>query len=522
MSEVAVRTPAAAPAAGPAAAVAAGTPRGPFDPPALRSGQTARGGLVAVAGQVVRAVVRLVGVAALGRLLAPEEFGLVAMVTVVSGFVGMFTDVGLSAATIQSPELTRPQVSALFWLNAALGAALAAGTAACAPLVAWFYGEPRLTALTAAMAVSFLMAGLTVQHQAVLRRRLRFTAVAAIAAVAQGGATVAAIAAAWAGWGPWALVVLALGNSAGLLVGCWSAGFWLPGRPARADGLRDLLTFGGAVTGFSVAEFGQRNVDKLLLGWWWGAGPLGLYGRAYALLMLPVQQTTWPLGSVAVASLSRVQHDAAAFRREFLSVYRLAVLMAAPLSGLCAVLGEEIVLIALGPGWDGAVRIFQVLALCAAGQPVLDSVRWIYVGLGRGAAQLWWGVGMFAVVAAGTAAGLPFGPVGVAAGYVAAVGFLIVPGVLACTRGTRIQPREFFTAAGPEWAAGLLAAAAAWPATQLDAPAAVRFAVGTGLGGGAAAAALLATGRLTAAIEFFTVRLRGRRPAPGASPGAGG
>ena len=507
--------PAAADAVGPAPprGAAADTPpdrppQGPFDPPAGVGPRAVRGGLAALGGQGVRAVVRLAGIAALGRLLAPADFGLVAMVTVLTGFVGLFTDVGLSAATVQSPTLSRRQVSTLFWLNIALGCVLAGLTAASAPLVAWFYGEPRLALMTVAVACSFLFAGLTVQHQAVLRRRQRFTTVSIVLAAAHTVATAVGIAAAWAGWGPWSLIVMSLSNSAALMAFCWAAGPWLPDRPGGAAGLGGMLKFGAAMTGFSLTEFGARNLDNLLIGWRWGPTPLGLYSRAYGLLMLPVQQTSWPLGSVAVSALARVQHDPAAFRREFLSVYRLTVMLAAPLSGLCAALGGEIVLTALGPDWTGAVPIFRVLALCAAAQPVLDAVRWVYVGRGRGRALMLWGLTMLGGVAVGVAIGLPWGPIGVAAGYAAAVGLLIAPGVRACTRGTSIRPREFVTFVWPEWAAGLLAGAAAWPATLLDAPPPVRFAAGAACGVAAAAALLLATGRLTAAIQFFTERFR--------------
>ena len=143
----------------------------------------------------------MAGTVVLARLLTPQDYGLIGMVAVVMGFVSMFKDMGLSVATIQKEEITAEQVSTLFWVNLGLSLIVMALTVAIAPGVAWFYGEPRLTLITVGFAAGFLFSGLTVQHEALLRRQMRFVALAAIEIISLIVGLIVAISLAWRGWG---------------------------------------------------------------------------------------------------------------------------------------------------------------------------------------------------------------------------------------------------------------------------------------------------------------------------------
>ena len=107
----------------------------------------------------------------LARLLTPTDFGLVAMVTAITTFGQAFADLGLSEATIQQPEISHNQVSTLFWINLAIGLGLTSITSALAPVLAWFYREPRLIHITLLVSLTFLIGGLRVQHDALLGGR---------------------------------------------------------------------------------------------------------------------------------------------------------------------------------------------------------------------------------------------------------------------------------------------------------------------------------------------------------------
>ena len=456
-------TPAAAPpavASPPIDAVPA--PRSPFDPPEMAAGHAVRGGVVAIAGQGVRTAIRLVGTVVLARLLTPEDFGLVAMVTVITGFVGMFTDVGLSAATIQRPTVTHEQVSTLFWLNVGLGTLLAALTAACAPLVAWFYDEPRLTAMTAVLACTFVIAGLTVQHQALLQRKMRFHTVTGIGIASQIVATATAVGTSWSGWGPWSLVFMSLTSGVVTMLLCWGLNGWLPGQPRRRSGVRGMLKFGGYLAGHSFLNYTSRNTDTMLVGWWWGAGPLGLYSRAYGLLMLPVQQISGPVGAVANAALARAHDSPSRFRAEFLSFYRLLLGLAVPVAACCFVLADEIILFALGNQWRGAVPLFRIFAVSSVVHLLGDPCAWLFVSTGRTGELFRLGLLQAPLAVVGVAVGLPFSPAGAAWGFAVAMLLILFPMVWWATRGTPVRFAELFAALLPAGFSATMIAAAAW------------------------------------------------------------
>ena len=146
----------------------------------------------------------------LARLLTPADFGLVAMVSTITGLAQAFADLGLSEATIQKKDISQEQVSALFWINVAIGVGLMLVTMACAPALARFYRDHRVVDITLLVSLTFLFGGVRVQADAILKRQMRFAFLAFrdIACCVLG--VVVAIAMAWRGAGYWALVALPL------------------------------------------------------------------------------------------------------------------------------------------------------------------------------------------------------------------------------------------------------------------------------------------------------------------------
>jgi PST family polysaccharide transporter len=197
-----------------------------------------RGGAILLAAQAIRVLGQVATLVVLARLLPPSAFGLLAMVASLGAILDLVKEFGLSAATIQKPGISHAQVSALFWINAAAGALLGAGLVLVAPLLAQFYGQPDLEAVTEWLALGFVLSGLTVQHWALLRRQMRFGAIAGLETAADLASFAVAIALAMTGKGYWALVAQRLVSPALLLAGSWMVCRWRPARPAPAEGLR--------------------------------------------------------------------------------------------------------------------------------------------------------------------------------------------------------------------------------------------------------------------------------------------
>jgi len=215
-----------------------------------------------MAAQGVRFFLRMGSTVVLARLLTPQDFGLIAMVTVITGFVMMFKDMGLSMATVQRDEVNHAQISTLFWINVGLSLCVMLLTAALAPVIAWFYGEPRLVWVTLALASAFIFGGFTVQHQALLRRQMRFGTLAVIGIISMVVGIITAIIAALSGAGYWSLVLMQLATAITIAIGVWVGCDWRPGLFVRRSGIRKMLAFGGNLTGFLTAcltHFGIKS-----------------------------------------------------------------------------------------------------------------------------------------------------------------------------------------------------------------------------------------------------------------------
>lgn len=439
--------------------------------------RTVRGGAVTVAYQVGKQALGIAETAILARLITPADSGLIAMVVVVTGFIALFNDLGLSAATVQRDTLSQRQVSTLFWINIAMGALLGLITALAAPALAWFYAEPRLLPVTVAIAFGFVFGGLTVQHRALLKRQMRFGALVRIDMAATVVGMACAIVAA-ALLPPalryWALALELLVQGPVQIAGLWLACRWRPGPPARRGGVRPLLVFGGNLTGYRIVNYFARNLDNLLIGRLFGPAALGLYGKAYGLLLLPLRRVTDPFSTVAVPALSRLTDAPARYREFYLRLSSLVCLLTMPLVALLIGASDWVVAVVLGPDWAGVSPLFALLGVSGLVEPLSVTTGWLFVSQGRTAEQLRWGFISTALLVSAIVAGLPWGPAGVAASY-GVTGLLLRTPLLFWFVGRRgpVRAADLYRSLAPFAlvAAAVLAALAAfrlWGATGSD------------------------------------------------------
>jgi len=380
-------------------------------------GRSVRGGAVTMAAQGLKFFLQMGSTVVLARLLTPQDFGLIAMVTAVTGFVVMFKDMGLSMATVQKAEVNHGQISTLFWINVVLSLGVMLVIAALAPAIAWFYNEPRLTWITLALAGAFIFGGLTVQHQALLRRQMRFSALAGVEIISMSVGIVAAIIAAWYGAGYWALVIMQLAGAIAGAIAVWVACGWRPGLPVRRSGVRKMLAFGGNLTGSNVVNYFARNADKLLIGKFWGTGPLGLYAKAYGLLMLPIRQINAPIAAVAIPALSRLQNEPERYQNYYLKAISIIALITMPGVMFMIVMSKELIAVVLGSQWEGAIPIFKVFAIGAIMQPISNTTGWLFVSQGRSRDMFRWSLIGSTITVVAIIVGLPWGSLGVATSY---------------------------------------------------------------------------------------------------------
>jgi O-antigen/teichoic acid export membrane protein len=240
----------------------------------------------------------------------------------------------------------------------------------------------------------------------------------------------------------------------------WFAVEWTPGPPRRRSGIRSMLHFGGLATCNGFIVFLAWNAEKLLLGRYWGAEALGLYGRAYQLVTLPVQQLNGAVTSVAYPALSRVQHDAGRLARSFLKGYSLLISLTIPISVTSALFAEEIVRTVLGANWMEAAPIFRLLSPVALVFAVANPLSWLVISTGRAGRALTISIATTPLVILGIVLGLSYGPKGVALGYSSALVLLLVPIAAFSKHGTAISWADLWAATKPPLISGVLAGAA--------------------------------------------------------------
>jgi O-antigen/teichoic acid export membrane protein len=379
--------------------------------------RSARGAALTLVSQAIKFIALIGGSAVLGRILTPQDYGLIGMVSAVTGILLIFGNLGLSSAIIQQPEINQRQMSTLFWLNSALGLGLTLLTAAIAPVLAWFYHDYRLAPVAAAFGLGFFIGGLGVQHGALLKRQMRFGILSAVEIATSIVTTATGILLAWFGFGYWSLVIMQLAGVLTASVAAWIACRWRPGWPSRHSGIRAMVAFGSNLTLFGAVNYFARNFDNVLIGWQWGPADLGQYSKAYNLLLFPLAQISTPISNVAVPALSRLQADPVRYRNYYLKGLNLIAYITVPLVIGLAVYSEEIVFVVLGPQWSQAAKIFRILAISAVLQPIGNTTGWLYTSLNRTSTMARWGIISAPCFVASFAIGLPWGAVGVATSY---------------------------------------------------------------------------------------------------------
>jgi PST family polysaccharide transporter len=422
-------------------------------------GRSIRGGAVTLSSQGIKFALQTGSTMVLARLLVPSDFGLIAMVTALTGLVTMFKDAGLSLATVQHKDITHDQVSTLFWINVALSSIVMLVIAAAAPAISAFYAEPRLMWITLALAVPMLFGGLTVQHQALLRRQMRFSALAVVEIATLGGGIAVAIAMALLGFGYWSLVGMTAAAALTNAILVWALCDWRPGRPRRGVGVRPLLTFGLNATGASFLNYIGANLDNVLIGWWSGPATLGLYSKAYGLLTMPLRQVSAPMGAVAIPALSRLIDDEARYRRAFVGASQQMLAFTTPMVVFGIVFAGDVIFLLLGPHWESAGRLFAILGFAGLILPYWNATGWVWVSQGRMQEHLRFHCIDAAFKVLSIVIGLPWGAEGVAVG-VAVRYYLVIP-ILFAMLGRRgpLRKRDLYSVLAYPTYLGIVAAA---------------------------------------------------------------
>lgn len=389
-----------------------------------------KGGFVSVASRLANISIQFISIVILARLLTPDDFGLIAMSHVIINLFLVFQDVGLQDATIQAPILNHEIASTLFWINSGVGVIIAIFILILAPLAVVFFKRSQLLPILLVYANIFIFYGLSFQHMALLKRKLKFFQIGIISVVSYFLATAVAIIMALLGMKYWALVFRDIVVAISIMILSWIYCSWRPGKPRKSEEVKALVKFGANSVGFYIINYFSNNLDKTIIGKKYGSEPLGFYSRAYYIAATPAGQLSQSIFHVAVSTLSKLRNDKDKFNNYYFNAISLISFLGMPLSAFMVIMNKELVYILLGPKWAPTAELFAILGLSAGMNIIYQTNGWLHVSLGRSDRWLQWGIFSSIILTASLLIAMIFGIKAIAWAYTLTIILFTIPAVI--------------------------------------------------------------------------------------------
>jgi PST family polysaccharide transporter len=418
--------------------------------------------------QVVGAVVTL----ALARLLTPADFGLIAMVAVVTGFLTVLGDFGFSAALVQKKELEERHRSSVFWLGLGVGCLITASLVLVAPLLAGLYRDARITWIVRLLALGFVITPLGSVQSALLSREMKFRSLALAETVGVLLGSGSALVLSLFGYGVWALCAQSLASGAGFSLMAILLAGWRPRFSFERRAVAELTRFSANLFGHSMIAYWSGKADDFLIGRSFGAQPLGLYSRAYSTMMMPVTEIGSVLSRVMFPTFSRTESTPEELARMYLKIVASIGFVTFPVMFALAVLAKPFIVLLFGAQWVGAASVLSIYSFVAASQAIATTTTWLYTSQGRTDLLFRWSLCAGILVIASIALGVRLGSIDTVAACYAATSVLLLsyPRIHLAGRLIGLSFGDVFRAIRGTLFCALLCAAGIWALGLLTVP----------------------------------------------------
>ncbi|HEV7524947.1 MAG TPA: lipopolysaccharide biosynthesis protein [Acidimicrobiia bacterium] len=427
----------------------------------------ASGAISLLVGEAFQFFLRLGIAIVLARLLTPADFGLVGLVTVVTGLLERtVSDGGMVNALVHRDDVSRELASSVFFFNLLSGVLLFAGIFLAAGPLAHLMGNSRATDVFRGLALVFAIASFTHVPEAMLRRSFKYAAMALLVMTNAFVTGLVAIPLAIAGHGVASLVIGAIAGISAEMILALALSRWTPVLHFRLKEVRSLASFSGNLTAFHFLNYFSDQGDKFIVGRFVGTSALGFYAVPYRLVFSPISSLGGVFSSLFFPVFAREQHDHESIGNQYIRAAAVLAAIAFPFCGLISALGGPIVDALLGPQWHAAGPIVTVMSAVALIQSVLITVGVLYTSTGRTNIMLRWGAGAGAVMFACYATGVYWGAMGVACGFLLGTVLLAYPavaipfGLISCSPAAlarQLAPVVVATVAGVAAALGVRA-----------------------------------------------------------------
>ena len=415
--------------------------------------------LFSAAGVLFSRALSVIGILFLARLLAPADFGILAIVSVLTGFAMLFVDIGLGASLVHVRIATRQDYSTVFAFNFAIGLLIALLIVFSANAIAEFFNEASAASAVQASAFLLVVNALSIVPQAILQKGRRFRPIAVTEVGASAIALVFAIWLAFKGFGVWALIanLYIAGILRFLFFACYTK--WLPGTLPSVRAFLSLWSFSGYLLGSSILDFIATQADKVIVGRNFASDRLGSYDLASKLTLLPVSLVISILGRVLFPTYAASREDMSAVRRAHTEVMELLGFLLIPCMIGLSVHAEPLVLLLLGSKWSESVRFIEVLALVYILRAIGGVNVPIFLALGETRKQFALMLFSSIVIVACMLVGVQYGISGLLVALVAGRIIIAVPSLYIPAGLIGMRLRDVGTALAPPVLAGSLGAA---------------------------------------------------------------
>ncbi|MET3926353.1 O-antigen/teichoic acid export membrane protein [Devosia sp. 2618] len=323
----------------------------------------------------------------MARLLSPEDIGIIAMVLAVTGLGDLVRDFGLSMAAVQAKTISDAERTNLFWANVAISLALFAALLVLAPHLAVVFSDVRLTQVLWLCSSVILFNGACAQFKADLNRNLRFGILGLVEAGSQAIGLCLGILVAYLTGSYMALVVMLLATAISELAMAASFASWRPGAPDLKVSITRFAKFGAGLAGTQLLAYLAKRGDNVVLGYGWGAAAVGLYDRAYSLVMAPVTQILVPLTRVAVPLLGQLRDDDDLLLASLKKVQLCTAICASSAYGLIGGTAGTVIPWLLGESWTDTSIIVQAMVFGGVFRTFAQVPYWIFIVKGRTGSQ---------------------------------------------------------------------------------------------------------------------------------------
>lgn len=328
-------------------------------------------------------IVQLLVTMVLSRLLSPEQFGTVAIVTVFLSFFNILADLGISTAIVQYKELGQDDYNGIFFFSLLLGVILALVFVVLGLPISVIYQDGEIAKLCAASSPAVLFATMNMVPNGLLLQRKAFKSISIRLVVASLGSGLLAVWLAVASAGCYALVAQSVSNAA--IVFIWN---WISTRPRLSNPhflapLRKILRFSAYQGGFSIVNYYARNLDNILVGAILGNVALGYYDKAYKLMQYPINYLPGIFSSVLQPYLSDYKDDSERVYECWLGICRAIAIVGFAVAAVFVAFPDEIVFVMYGNQWGAAAPALKTLALSLGVQMVNSTSGAVFQSMGH-------------------------------------------------------------------------------------------------------------------------------------------